>query len=102
MDIEKIARESLADERFFYVGCSDTNRTWTFSDARLAEFASRIRQEAMEEACNAVVTACPACNGLGGIPSEDLDQCEYCGRPCDAIRAAAKGVGMGEPEFPRC
>ena len=58
--------------------------------AALAQAAREGRAQAFEEAAIKVRHDCPACSGTGQCGP---DECEYCGRPIDAIRALAKGDG---------
>jgi hypothetical protein len=71
------------------------------------------REKVLDEAQQAIINACQACDGQGfavttttghghicegderlcqtscpvPVPEQTQEQCEYCGRPCDAIRA---------------
>ena len=55
------------------------------------ERAEADRNAVIEECALAVRAACGACDGKGGW--EDAGECEYCGRPMQAIHALAQTGG---------
>lgn len=114
--MEKLARE-IVDK--FCEADPEFNRVSAGLLVALTEAHEKAVQEAREDQkekdCVAIVAACRACDGRGGIeiPTPDgmdhgcngdeklcsricpipvqmppeVQQCEYCGRPCDAIRS---------------
>jgi hypothetical protein len=58
-------------------------------EAVLTTYAAQIRRDALNDAINIVRHDCSACSGSGHAGHDT--ECEYCGRPMQAIRALPPG-----------
>lgn len=93
--LEEAIRHAMA--RFRGIGGSDAMTGYNLlalvlGDAPENPFDAAIRAHERERCKAAIIMACGPCEGRGGYDDgQDGVQCEYCGRPCDAIDAIMEG-----------